>query len=427
MNIISIIEKKKYGYALSEEEIRFVVEGIVDNSIPDYQLSALLMAIVLKGMNKDETYNLTRYMSLNGDQAKFDSVDGLVADKHSTGGVGDSTTFVVLPVIAALGIKVAKMSGRGLGHTGGTIDKLESIPNFKTELSSDEFIKIINKKGIAIIGQTLNMCTADKKLYALRDVTATVDSIPLITSSIMSKKIAGGADIITLDVKCGNGAFMQDKANAIELANMMVDIGKQAGKRVSAVVTDMNQPLDTYIGNKLEIMGAINVLKGEKNRLYEVSKVIASLIIKDALSINLQDAVIKVDEVIRNGKAYEKLIDIIATQGGDIGYIKNISEGNRYIDILSDSEGYISFIDTKELGNILVALGGGRMSLEDKIDYEVGLKMYVELGNKVTVGDRLLRVYYNQLDESIKNRVTNAIEIQKEPPQLNDLIIEVIQ
>lgn len=429
MNIIEIIDKKKYGQQLNEAEISYLIKGVVNSTLPDYQVSALLMAILLKGMDERETYYLTKHMAESGEQADLSGVKGITVDKHSTGGVGDSTTFVVIPVVAALGLKVAKMSGRALGHTGGTIDKLEAIPGYRVELTPDEFIKNVNSIGLSVIGQSLNICPADKKLYSLRDVTGTVDSIPLIASSIMSKKLAGGASTIVLDVKCGSGAFMQREDEAIKLAHLMVDIGKKAGRNMTAVVTDMNEPLDVYIGNKLEILGAINVLKGERNRLYEVCLVLAALIVESALKISHKEALERVKDVINNGMAYNKFLEMVKGQGGDIGYIEKIADEllPEYA-IKSPASGYICAIDTKKLGNILVKLGGGRLKLNDKINYDVGLKVLKGIGDKVEKCESLLMVYNNQdISVEMKEEILSAYQFDIKPPIKKPLIIEIIK
>ena len=429
MNIIEIIDKKKRGIALESEEIAFFVNGVTTGVIPEYQISALLMAILLKGMSEQETYYLTKYMAESGEQADLSVINGITVDKHSTGGVGDSTTFVVIPIVASLGLKVAKMSGRALGHTGGTIDKLETIPDFRTELTREEFINIVNNKGLAIMGQSMNICPADKKLYAIRDVTSTVDSIPLIASSIMSKKLAGGAETIVLDVKCGSGAFMQSEEQAVELGKIMVSIGKQAGRKITAVVTDMNEPLDNYIGNRLELIGALNVLKGEVNRLSEVSILLSALIVESALSVTHQEALDMVNKAIDDGSAYSKFIDMVEAQGGDVEYIKSINSNLLpSYDIISDNEGYINQINTKALGNILVKLGGGRLKLDDKIDYDVGLRVNKGIGDYVKSGDKLATMYYNDTKLiSLADEIKTAIVINDTKPDKKPLVIEILR
>ncbi len=429
MNIIEIIDRKKKGKVLTGDEIAYFVKGASDKTIPDYQISALLMAILLKGMNDRETYHLTKCMAESGEMEDLSDIQGSIVDKHSTGGVGDSTTFVIMPIVAALGLKVAKMSGRALGHTGGTIDKLESIPGFRTELSSEEFYNNVNKAGISIIGQTGNICPADKKLYAIRDVTATVDSIPLIASSIMSKKLAGGAQTIVLDVKCGSGAFMQETEDAKALARAMVDIGKLAGRNIKAVVTDMNEPLDQCIGNRLEILGAVRVLKGEKNRLAEVSIIIAALILESALQISHEEGISRVNDCIASGKAYEKFLEFIRIQGGDIKYIEEIEkETLPSFEVRCDTTGYLFAVDTRKIGNILVMLGGGRMKLGDSINYDVGLVINKRIGDYVKKNDSLAKIYYkDDKDKELSAEILSAFTISPKPPEKRPLIVDIIE
>ncbi|HPD02918.1 MAG: thymidine phosphorylase [Christensenellales bacterium] len=415
MKFYDIIDKKKRGKELSREEIEFFIKGAVDRSIPDYQIAALLMAITIKGMSFEETYNLTIAMRDSGEIVKLKEFEGAYVDKHSTGGVGDSTTFVVLPVVAALGMRAAKMSGRGLGHTGGTIDKLSAIPGMRTELSRESFEKQVEEIGLALIGQTAKIAAADKILYAIRDVTATVDSIPLIVSSIMSKKLAGGADVIVLDVKYGSGAFCKTAEVARELADNMVKVGNRAGKKVSAVLSDMNQPLDSFVGNSMEIWGAVKVLKGERNELYRVSKELASEItLLSGQASTKEEACKMVDGAISSGAAFEKFKQMVKAQGGDASVLdkKNkLIKTKCTFEIKSSSSGKIAAMDTQTLGGALTLLGGGRIKITDEIDPFVGFEMKKRLGDLVTAGETLAVMYYNNpsvlyVSDVIKNAIT---------------------
>lgn len=392
MNVISIINRKKQGLMLSDEEINYFVEGILSGEIADYQASALLMAICLKGLNFDETLALTRAMRDSGDIVDLSDIDGVTIDKHSTGGVGDTTTFIILPILASLGYKSVKMSGRGLGHTGGTIDKLDSIKGFNSAKSFYELKNQIDEVGFCIIGQSPKMCPADKYLYALRDVTGTVDSIPLICASIMSKKLASGCDVIMLDVKFGDGAFMKNFSDALELAELMCAIGRSEGKTTLAMITDMNQPLNRYVGNAIEVEGAIEVLKGEKSRLRDLSVAIASNIVMEIESIDYSTAFEKVNEVLDNGLAYTKFLDMISAQGG----IAFMERAEHKTEIKALSNGTITKINTELLGRVICELGGGRMKKDDVIDYRVGSISSVRVSDRVKVGDVLCEVYSSE-------------------------------
>ena len=428
MRMYDIINKKKNKLELSKEEIFFFIKGVTDRSIPDYQTTALLMAILLNGMTDNETFYLTDAMIQSGDTIDLSQINGITCDKHSTGGVGDSTSFVVIPVLSALGLKSAKMSGRALGHTGGTLDKLESI-GVNVELSNDEFFNQVNKIGLSIIGQTVNLCPADKILYSLRDVTATVDSIPLIASSIMSKKIAGGSDIIVLDVKCGSGAFMKNINDATLLAEKMVSIGKAFNKKISAIITDMNEPLDNYIGNSLEIIGAVNVLMGEKNDLYKVSKSLIYEIIKLSGIFNKENIDNIIDEVIENGSALEKFKQMITMQGGDINFIEDKSKliNTTYkFNIIAKENGYVNSIDTEKIGNILCSLGAGREKASDKIDHFVGIKLDCKIGDKITVNDVIGTLYINKhIDYT--NQLLDCIGLSKDKVEHKQKVYKIIR
>lgn len=424
MTIIDIINKKKEKKELTHEEIKFFIDGMLKGSIQDYQISALLMAIVLNGMTFEETKYLTLEMLNSGEKVDLSSISGIVVDKHSTGGVGDKVTLILGPLLASMGIKIAKMSGRGLGHTGGTIDKLESIPGYQVALSSDEFLKQVNDIGISIISQTGNICPADKKLYALRDVTGTVDSIPLIASSIMSKKIASGADIIFLDVKVGNGALMKDLDSARELARTMVEIGKSFDKTVICILTNMNEPLGYAIGNALEVKESIETLKGYGMKdVVELIVSIAGLIVSECNKIDLETAKNMCLKKLYSGDAYKKLEELVTCQHGDLSKLK-LAEKN--ITINSVKNGYINNIDSLGLGEIARLIGAGRLSKDDIIDYSVGLTLNKKVGDYVNVGDELLTVYLNEKDVKLED-ILNCYEIDEERKEPLPLIYEIIK
>lgn len=405
MVMYDLIEKKKKGLALDKEEIEYVVNGYTKAEIPDYQMSAFLMAVWFQGMNKEETYELTMSMMRSGDVLDLSNINGVKVDKHSTGGVGDKTTLILGPIVASLGIPVAKLSGRGLGHTGGTIDKLESIPGFKTSVDSEAFVDQINSIYMAVAGQTANLAPADKKIYALRDVTATVDNLSLIASSIMSKKLASGADAIVLDVKCGNGAFMKDEESAISLAKEMVEIGKSAGKNITALVTDMNEPLGRYVGNSLEVYEAIMCLRGEGDeRLMEVSKSLAShMVVLAGKAKNVTEALIMVEETVNNGSAMKKLVEFVAMQGGDAGYIIDPSllpKGEIVVEYRAKQNGFIEKIQTELVGKACLCLGGGRRTKEDVIDPGVGLYLNKKIGEYVEAGQAIATIYASDMKKA---------------------------
>ncbi len=432
MNMYNIISKKKYGNELSKAEIEYFVDGFLSGEVPDYQASALLMAICLKGMTEAETVYLTKAMASSGDMVDLSCFGSLSADKHSTGGVGDKTSLIVGSIIAALGGKVAKMSGRGLGHTGGTVDKLESIPGFKTEITEEEFISQTKRVGIAIIGQTGNLTPADKKIYALRDVTATVDSIPLITSSIMSKKLAAGSKNIVLDVKFGSGAFMKTKKSAEILAKEMVKIGTASGRNIAAVITNMDIPLGKNIGNSLEIIEAVKVLKNEvKNDLLEVSvelsKTLAMLIFGYSKKVALE----KVWEVLLSGAAYEKMKEWISAQGGDISYIEDTNKFEKakfFLKINSKEDGYIFAMDTEKIGNLCTMLGAGRTKKEDIIDSAAGIILEKKTGDFVDKGDLIATVFTNNESvlKNVESELISAIKICKKKPKTVSTVYKTI-
>lgn len=391
MNIKEIIRKKRNGLSLTKEEIEFFAFGAANGSIKDYQISALLMAICFNGLDERETLDLTDAMARSGDMADLSAVNGITGDKHSTGGVGDKTTLIVAPIVASCGVKIAKMSGRGLGHTGGTVDKLESIPGFKTSLETDEFISIVNECGICVAGQSGKLCPADKKLYALRDATETVDNMSLIASSIMSKKLAGGADCIVLDVKCGSGAFMKDEESAKSLAEKMVEIGRGAGKKIAALITDMDTPLGKNIGNSLEIAEAVETLRGNgPDDLTEICILLAAKLLELAGKGDFEECKTLAKSKIDDGSALNKLCEMVTLQGGDAEYIRNTDKLEKApfsFDVKATVSGYISNMNAETIGLACVELGAGRKSKEDDIDHSAGIILNKKTGDKVEKGD----------------------------------------
>ncbi|MGW9528780.1 pyrimidine-nucleoside phosphorylase [Paenibacillus terrae] len=403
MRMVDLIEKKRDGKELTTEEINFIIQGYTQGEIPDYQVSALAMSIFFKDMTERERADLTMAMVHSGDTIDLSEIEGVKVDKHSTGGVGDTTTLVLAPLVAALDIPVAKMSGRGLGHTGGTIDKLEAIAGFHVEISKDEFVDLVNRSKIAVIGQSGNLTPADKKLYALRDVTATVNSIPLIASSIMSKKIAAGSDAIVLDVKTGAGAFMKTVDDAKELAHAMVSIGNNVGRKTMAVISDMSQPLGFAIGNSLEVKEAIDTLRGEGPKdLEELCMALGSQMVFLAGKANsLKDAEEKLQEVIRNGKALEKFKEFIANQGGDASVVdhpERLPQAQYLIEVPAKQDGVVAEIVADEIGTAAMLLGAGRATKESEIDLAVGLMLNKKVGDAVKVGDSLVTIHANRED-----------------------------
>lgn len=425
MRMYDLIMKKRNGSVLSKEEIFFLVKGFTDGTIPDYQMSAMMMAVYFQGMTEAETLYLTLAMQHSGEVLDLSAISGIKVDKHSTGGVGDKTSLALTPMVAACGIKVAKMSGRGLGHTGGTIDKLESFPGFSTEISTEQFFENVEKNGIAIMGQTKDLAPADKKLYALRDVTATVDNMSLIASSIMSKKLAAGADAIVLDVKTGSGAFMKTEADAFALAEEMVKIGKNAGKETVAVVSDMDQPLGEAVGNILEVKEAIATLNGKGPKDFETLCLTlgSHMLVAGKAAENEEQAEKMLREVIENGKALEKLAQFIESQGGDASYVyepDKFESAAIIEDITAPKDGYISAVNCEEIGNCSLVLGGGRETKESSIDLTVGLVLKKKKGAYVRKGEVLAQIYGNDRakTDSAKERFLNAfIFSDKEPEQ----------
>ena len=432
MRMVDLILKKKHGIVLTTEEIDFVVQGYTKGLIPDYQMSALLMAICFKGMDKKEIADMTMSFVNSGDKVDLSEIQGIKVDKHSTGGVGDKVSLIVIPLVACAGVPVAKMSGRGLGHTGGTIDKLESIEGFKIELSREEFISNVNKYKMAIIGQSANLTPADKKIYALRDVTGTIDSIPLIASSIMSKKIASGADAIVLDVKVGSGAFMKCIDEAKDLAKTMVEIGKELKITTVAVITNMNEPLGKEIGNANEVKEAIDVLKGNgAEDLTVVALTIASyMTVLGGMFDNFNDAYKALYEIIKSGKAFEKLKELVKIQGGNVDLIENpekLPQAALHIEVKSMQEGYIHGIDAESIGISAMLIGAGRATKEDKIDYAAGITINKKIGDKVQIGDSLCTLHTNieKYSES-ENLVRNAFIFSDKKPIKPKYIYDVI-
>lgn len=408
MRITDIIRKKRDGYALTREEIEFFINGYVNKEIKDYQISALLMAIYFNDMNEQETVDLTMAMLHSGDTVDLSPIDGVKVDKHSTGGVGDKTTLVVAPMAAACGVKIAKMSGRGLGHTGGTVDKLESIPGLRTAIDGKEFFDIVNKTGICVVGQSGNLCPADKKLYALRDVTETVDKLCLIASSIMSKKLASGSDRILLDVKCGSGAFMKDFDGAKRLAEAMVKIGNNSGKKTKALITDMDIPLGNAIGNSLEVIEAVNTLKGNGPAdLTEVCIELAANMIYLAEGSDLRECRKRAEQSIKDGSALKKLALMVEAQGGDKNYIYHTERfkcARFSYDVKSPADGYVFKMNTEKCGTASVHLGAGREQKDDSIDYSAGIILKKKTGDTVFKGETIATLY------SKKEEYFNAAE-----------------
>lgn len=432
MQMTDIILKKRDGFELSKEEIEFFIKNYVNNIIPDYQASALAMAIYFQGMNKKEISFLTDSMLHSGEIIDLSSINGIKIDKHSTGGVGDKTSLVLGPLVASCGAKVAKMSGRGLGHTGGTLDKLESIKGVSVNVSKENFIKQVNDIGIAIIGQTGDLVPADKKLYALRDVTATVDSIPLIASSIMSKKLASGADTILLDVKFGSGAFMKDIKSAEELASTMVEIGKHLNRDTKAVLTDMDQPLGMAIGNSLEVIEACETLKGRGPKdLVELCLNLGAIILKQAhIEEDIEKGKVLLQSKIDNLEAFKKLEELIKYQGGDISYLEDYSkfEKSKYQkEIYSSKEGYVEKISALEIGECAMHLGAGRATKDDVIDMSSGIVLNKKVGDFVKKGELLLTCYTNKenVEEIYKNLENSYIIVQNKVPN-HKIIHEII-
>ncbi len=434
MRMYDLIMKKRNGGTLSKEEIEFLIREYTEGNIPDYQVSALMMAIYFQGMNEEETLHLTMAMAHSGDMLDLSAIKGVKVDKHSTGGVGDKTSLALTPMVAACGLKVAKMSGRGLGHTGGTIDKLESFDGFQTGIPTEQFVKNVNNIGISIMGQTANLAPADKKLYALRDVTATVDNMSLIASSIMSKKLAAGSDAIVLDVKTGSGAFMKEKEDAFLLAKEMVQIGKMAGRRTIAVITDMDQPLGQAVGNALEVKEAIDTLKGEGSE--DFTKLCYTLgsymLVAGLVAKTREEAEDMLKEAVESGKALQKFKEFIVAQGGNVSQIEDTSllpKAELIEPVFVEKEGYVSRIICDEVGICSLILGGGRENKESEIDLSVGIVLHQKVGDYVLKDTPVATIYANSEEKlkAAKERLLKAYTISDKKPQKRELIQGIIE
>ena len=422
MNIVEIINKKRLGKILSEEEIAYAVNGYLSGEVKDYQMSSLLMAIVLKGLTNHEIVALTTIMLNSGEKLDLSSL-GTVVDKHSTGGVGDKTTLIVAPIVASCGGRVAKMSGRGLGHTGGTIDKLESIPGFQVALDEKEFLNQVKTIGLAVVSQTNNLVPADKKIYALRDVTGTVESIPLIASSIMSKKIASGAKKLVIDVKVGKGALIKTLKDAQKLAKLMIQIGTSHGIEVVCILSNMDIPLGNNIGNALEVEEAMEVLQGKTGNLTDLCIEIATQMVHLDLNISPREAKALVQKNIANGNAYHKFLEFISAQGGNLS---KLPKSTYQYEILSKKSGFIDTIDALALGKLSMHLGAGRLNLNDKLDYGAGIILNKKVGDKVNVGDVLMTLYTSK-EFNPENISIESFLITDEPPKLSPLIYQIME
>jgi pyrimidine-nucleoside phosphorylase len=438
MNIVELIRKKREGGSLTEEEFRFLLTGYVEGNVPDYQMSAFLMACYFRGMSSEETLTFTKLMLHSGEVIDLSEIPGIKVDKHSTGGVGDKVSLILAPMVAACGVPVPMISGRGLGHTGGTLDKLESIPGFRTDLSIAEYKRVIREIGVVMIGQTKEIAPADKKMYALRDVTATVECIPLIAGSIMSKKLAEGIDALVLDVKTGRGAFMQTNERALELAKTLVDIGNGFGKETIGFITNMNQPLGVAIGNWLEVVESVECLRGAvgngdaSNDLMEVTYVLSGAMVylgKKAKSI--EDGIEKCRKTIEDGSAYRKLLELIRAQGGNIAAIENLVSyplPQFTLEVKSSEHGFISEIDSFELGLTSISLGAGREKIDDVIDMKAGILLKKKVGDAVDVGDTLA-VFYTDRENvlaSARERITKAFKFSSHKPDRKPMILDLV-
>ena len=433
MRAVDIIARKRDGQALSAEEIDALVQGFTSGAIPDYQVAAWLMAVVLQGMDRQETIDLTMAMVRSGDQLDLQDIAPFVADKHSTGGVGDKTTLVVAPLVAAAGVHVGKMSGRGLGFTGGTLDKLDSIPGFRSDLTQDEFLDQLASVGLVVTGQTADLVPADGKLYSLRDVTATVDSLPLIASSIMSKKIASGANGIVLDVKVGHGAFMKTESDALDLATMMVDIGSGVARRVRAVISDMDQPLGRAVGNALELKEALETLNGRGPADFRRHCLVVAgqMLLLAGITGDEEQASMRLVDLLGNGEALRKLRDWIAAQGGDLSYVDDptkLPQANLVQEVPAPHTGYVAGLDARAVGLTSMLLGGGRAAKGDKIDHAVGVVLQVKVGDRVEQGQPLMVIHANDSAKlsGARNNLLAAVEWSDEPVSPPDLIHQIV-
>ncbi len=433
MRMYDLIVKKKNNEPLTKEEIDFMIEGYTKGDIPDYQMSAMMMAICFQGMNDEETLNLTMAMTHSGTVLDLSAINGIKVDKHSTGGVGDKTSLAVTPIVASCGVKIAKMSGRGLGHTGGTIDKLESFSGFSTQISEEKFIENVNNIGIAIMGQTATLAPADKKLYALRDVTATVDNMSLIASSIMSKKLASGADAIVLDVKTGSGAFMKKYEDSYELAKKMVEIGKGSGRKMMAMISDMDQPLGNMVGNALEVKEAIDTLNGKGPEDFtQLCYTLGSMmLVMGGVAKDIESAEKMVDDAIKSGKALNKLCEFVEAQGGDSRMVKNpelLPQASMKIPVKVQKAGYVNKIVCDEVGMCSLILGGGRETKESEIDLSVGIELLKKKGDYVQADEPVAYIYANDSDKAdlTADRLIDAYSISDIEPEKNDVVLGVI-
>jgi pyrimidine-nucleoside phosphorylase len=434
MNIVDIIRKKRNGMVLQEEEINYIINEYIQNNIADYQMSSLMMAIYFKGMNDNEIVSLTNAMIESGEVIDVQNIQGFKIDKHSTGGVGDKISIPLAPLVASTGIAVPMISGRSLGHTGGTLDKLESIPGFNTSLTTDEFKYQISQIGVAIMGQTEVMTPADKKMYALRDVTATVESIPLITASIMCKKIAEGIDGLVLDVKYGNGAFMKTIGDARALANKMVKLGNLMNKKTTAFITNMNQPIGEKIGNTLEIEESIDILKGKgpedtKNLILQLG---AEMLVLGRITSTTDEAIRILKEKIKNGDALNKFRQMIEAQGGNSKVINNYSimpHAQYIVQVAAEKEGYVKGIDAFGIGNMIANIGGGRIKITDRIDHSIGIELFKKIGNKVESGDLIANLHIRNIEDGseIRELFGSFFEISETPVNQSPLIEEIIR
>lgn len=430
MRAVDLIIKKRDNKELTKEEIHFLIDGYVKGNIPDYQMSAMLMAICFNELGNEERVNLTYEMLKSGEEIDLSSIDGICVDKHSTGGVGDKTTLVIGPILSACGLKLAKMSGRGLGHTGGTLDKLESIPGFNISVSSEDFLRQVREIGLAVVGQTANITPADKKLYALRDVTGTVDSVGLIASSIMSKKLASGAHSILLDVKVGDGAFMKNLESARVLAKAMVEIGNGCGRKTVAMITGMDEPLGEAVGNSIEVIEAIETLKKNGNERFTrlCYELCSTLLQMTNVCKSTEEAYAKIDEVLDNKKALNQLKLMIKYQGGNPDVVDDYSlfpQAKKVIEIKSVSSGYVSKIQTKQIGIAAMTLGAGRLTKDDDIDLAVGVKILKHVGDFVNQGDVIALAYVNDLGaDKINDEVQKAYEFTSIPFEKDDVILD---
>ena len=434
MRMYDLIMKKRNCGVLTKEEIEFMIHDYTNGKIPDYQMSAMMMAVYFRGMSKEETVNLTMSMARSGDMLDLSAIEGIKVDKHSTGGVGDKTSLVLTPMLAALGLPVAKMSGRGLGHTGGTIDKLESFPGFSVSLTETQFIENVNRIKIAIMGQTADLAPADKKLYALRDVTATVDNLSLIASSIMSKKLAAGADAIVLDVKTGSGAFMKTEEDALALAKTMVEIGTSAGRKMTAIVSDMDQPLGFAVGNALEVKEAIETLKGRGSEDLKnlCRKLGAGLLVSIGRSHSMEEAEDILQKTIDDGSALAKLAEFVHAQGGEEAAVFNtelLPQASLVEEIPSEQSGYVCHIDTEDVGIVSLILGGGRETKDSEIDLSVGLVLHKKVGDYVTTGESLAAIHANDPEKlrQAKERFRSTCHFSEEPVERPAFIKAIIQ